>query len=402
MEGLEYDIAISYAGEDLETASRLAEMLQEAGVSVYFSNARQARMVGERLEQVLSRIFGGGSLFVIALISGHYSEKDWPRFELQAARAEEKRRGGVVILPVLVAEAKLEELPSDKVYLDLRRISIEEAAAILVAKVKQNRGETLVPDSFENHFREWKLCGALPSPAQGSVFYENIAVLNIDVDRCEFLLKSPSASFEPGCLQSIDRQVLVSAAERLVLTAETPGSELAAIGYLGSVDPFRAEEHLWRIYENVELHVNDRARAFELFWLCPSPRSKDEPARILGDLLQPWIFRQAAMTNVLWAERNLSTEGLVSRGLRDPRSEVRAKAVDAVLHFRLETLASELMESYLRARSAKGRNKIKSALRHFNNREDVRSFGIEHRFAKSFFSPPPYVHDWEQSRPGWV
>lgn len=400
----EHDIAISFAGEDVDLASRLAERLEKTGVSVFFASAQQADLLGERLRRILTRKYGSGTRFVVALVTQHYSMKDWTRFELEIAREEEQKRGEAFVLPLLLADASVVQIPSDKVHLDLRTTGLDKIVEILAQKVRMHRGDLSPQNLLDAAYREWKTYGYLPASEKVTVFWENIASLQLDVDRCELLLRSRStdgAAFVQG-LGRLDPSLLVPAAERLVATADSPTWELAAICYLGVADAARAEAHLWRVYQDSAAHLNDRARAFELFWHCPSQRAKEEPKKVLCDATQPWVLRRAAMVNVLWAERDEHTESLVRKGLRDPRQEVRAKAVDTVLRFQLGDLATELMAAYRRTRSRKGKTQLKAALRHFNKREDVREFAEELGFGKTFFEPPTYIHDWEESRPGWV
>lgn len=400
----EHDIAISFASEDVDLASRLADRLEKAGVSVFFSTARQAALLGARLERVLTRTFGSGTRFVAVLVTEHYPIKEWTRFELAVAREEEARRDEPFVLPLLLADASVVQLPSDKVHLDLRTRSLDDIVEILAAKVRDHRGEQSPQDLLKAVYREWIADRHLPAPTKVDVLWKNVTALDLDVDHCELLLRSSStdgAAFVRG-LRSLGPSLLAPAAERLVATAESPNLELAAICYLGVADPERAEGHLWRIYQDASADLEDRARAFELFWLCPGQRSRDEARVVLCDEAQPFALRRAAMVNVLWAKRSEDTERLVRQGLHDPRQEVRAKAVDAVLRFRLGSLAPELMAAYRRTRSRKGKAQLKAALRHFNGRTDIRAFAEKLRFGKTFFEPPSYVHDWEESRPDWV
>jgi hypothetical protein len=305
----EHDIAISFAGEDVDLASRLAERLENAGVSVFFATAQQAELLGERLERVLARKYGSGTRFVTALVTQHYSMKDWTRFELKIAREEEQRRGEAFVLPLLLADASIVQIPSDKVHLDLRTTDLSEIVEILAQKVRTHRGDLSPQDLLDAAYREWKTYGYLPASEKATVFWKNIASLRLDVDRCELLLRSRStdgAAFVEG-LGTLDPSLLVPAAERLVATAENPNWELAAICYLGTADPARAEAHLRRVYQDSAAHLNDRARAFDLFWLCPSQYAYEEASNVLCDATQPWPLRRAAMVNVLLADRDEQT-----------------------------------------------------------------------------------------------
>ena len=400
----EHDIAISYAGEDQELAGTIASKLEASGVGVFFASTQQAMLLGERLEDVFARTFGSTSRYVAVLVSEHYPIKDWTRYELSIARDEEKKRKEAFVLPLFLADARMVEIPPDKGYLDLRAMDLDAAIEILVEKVRLHRGEPSPKELFEAAFREWKSDGFLPGTGKGDVFWRNSKELELDVDRCEFLLRCSGGGIEwtRATLRRIEPAILREAGERLLETAATPGFELSAIGYIGIADPERAEFHLWRIYEDKEIHVNDRARAFEVFWRCPSARSHQEPKEVLVDETAPWPLRRAAANNILWGERDDDTENLLAQGLEDPRREVRSKVIDAIVKFRLDSLAPQVIEAYKRDRSRKGKADLKGALRLFNTRPDVIEFGRKAKLGKAFFKPPPYVHDWEANREDWV
>lgn len=399
----EQDIAISYAGEDTEIASALARKLESRGVAVFFAPSHQAALLGERLETVLARKYSTTSRFVAVLVSEHYPVKDWARFELDVARDEEKQRKEAFILPLRMADSRMVQIPSDKLYLDLRVMDLDAAVDVLVEKVRLHRGELAPRQLFEQSYREWKIDGFVPGSTKGNLFWADVTSLDLDVDHCEFLLHCDTADgrlWRRGLTQ-VAPYVLAAAGERLIETAATPTFELRAIGYVGLVDAGRAEKHLWRLYRNEEVAIYDRARAFELFWKCPSAAAREEPKEVLVDETQPWPLQRAAAVNLLWSDADEETESLLEIGLRNPRQEVRSKIVEAIVRFDFERLAPALMEAYERSRSRKDKAQIKWALRHFNARAEVLAFGARKRFGKAF-SSPPFAQDWEASRPDWV
>jgi hypothetical protein len=101
--------------------------------------------------------------------------------------------------------------------------------------------------------------------------------------------------------------------------------------------------------------------------------------------------------------RRTEKSGLaLARAIHDPRREVRSAVCDAIVKFRLSDLVGELVVAYGNQRSRKGKRDIENALRHFNDLPEVVAFGRTHELGPSFFEPPPYVHDWEKNREGWL
>lgn len=392
----EHDIAISFAGEDKDLAEQIKIGLSARGVSVFFAPSSQAQLLGEPLEDVFAQKYGPSSRYVIVLVTENYSSKDWPRYELSIARDEEKERDEAFILPLLLSDKRMVQIPPYKGHLDLRQMEVEEVIDILVEKVQLHRGELTPKDVFEKAFREWKLDTFIPGPDKGGLFWRFLPSETLTNDEVEFLLRCPGRSAETKRLglPKLAPKTLAIAAKRLVETAINQNFRLSAICVLGVADPLDAEAELWKVYTDQSVSVNDRARAFELFWKCPSEKSHIETKRVLADSSEPWQLRRAAATNLLGSGQDDQTEALLELALLDPRQEVRSRVVDAIMRFGLGKLAPALMAAYEKERSRKGKTSVKNALRLFNDQTDVIEFGKRMAFGPAFFRPPTYIHNW--------
>jgi hypothetical protein len=129
-----FDFAISYAGEDRAVAERLANLLDARGFRVFYDKWAQVRLLGENFRLEASWIFGVGTRFFVPLISRHYAEKDYPQFEWDIAVREKRRRDSSFILPLRLDDTLLLGLPASVRYLDLRKVSLQEAAEVLADK----------------------------------------------------------------------------------------------------------------------------------------------------------------------------------------------------------------------------------------------------------------------------
>lgn len=113
----DYDVALSYAGEDIETVRSVYRGLQGAGVNSFFDRPNSAELWGEDLEDRFEDIYKTRSRFVIVFSSRHYRRKDWPRFELQAAKNGQESRKKTVILPVRLDDTPIVGIkPSTKCF----------------------------------------------------------------------------------------------------------------------------------------------------------------------------------------------------------------------------------------------------------------------------------------------
>ena len=132
-----WDVAISYAGEDRKIADRLVNSLKKENrkLSVFYDKDYKSYLWGKK-EEAYENIYGPDSRVVVALISKHYKEKDWPRYEFSIALKESKKRKEESLLAIKIDDSELLGLRNDANYMDIRENSIKEIAKILVEKCK--------------------------------------------------------------------------------------------------------------------------------------------------------------------------------------------------------------------------------------------------------------------------
>ncbi len=117
----EYDVAISFAGEDRGIAKEIAEGLTKLGIGVFFDQFYQAQLWGKDLAIEFQTRYGPKTRFVMPLISKHYAIKDWTEYEFTIAKQEALVRGHEFILPVRLDDTPLVGLKSTIAYLDLKK-----------------------------------------------------------------------------------------------------------------------------------------------------------------------------------------------------------------------------------------------------------------------------------------
>ncbi|QIS42963.1 TIR domain-containing protein [Clavibacter capsici] len=81
-----YDIALSFAGEDRAYANALRNHLEDLGHVVFYDNAEQHRFLGQDIEAFMRPIYESGSRFVVAVLGEMYGRKRWTLFEASAYR----------------------------------------------------------------------------------------------------------------------------------------------------------------------------------------------------------------------------------------------------------------------------------------------------------------------------
>jgi hypothetical protein len=120
-----FDVAISFAGEDREIARALAEGLHGMGYEVFYDVFRAHDLWGKNLYEYLLSVYRDKAKYCIILLSSHYKSKAWTRLELKGAESRVlSENESEYILPVRLDDAEIPGLPDTIGYLDLRQHGI--------------------------------------------------------------------------------------------------------------------------------------------------------------------------------------------------------------------------------------------------------------------------------------
>ena len=103
---VQFEIALSFAGEDREYVDRVANLLRDSGITVFYDIFEEASLWGKNLYDYLSEIYQDKALFTIMFISEHYARKMWTNHERQAMQARAFQEHQEYILP-----ARFDETP---------------------------------------------------------------------------------------------------------------------------------------------------------------------------------------------------------------------------------------------------------------------------------------------------
>lgn len=134
----QYDVALSFAGEDRAYVEQVARSLEAAGARVFYDRFEKVTLWGENLVDHLDRVYRTQSRYAVVFISRHYISKAWPRHERQSAQARALVESKPYILPVRFDDAELPGLPPTISYLDVREIKPSELANLIMAKLDRS------------------------------------------------------------------------------------------------------------------------------------------------------------------------------------------------------------------------------------------------------------------------
>lgn len=95
----DFDIALSFAGEDREYVDQVANLLRDSGVKVFYDRFEEANLWGKNLYDYLSEIYMNKAVYTIMFISKSYAEKLWCNHEREVMQARAFQEHQEYILP---------------------------------------------------------------------------------------------------------------------------------------------------------------------------------------------------------------------------------------------------------------------------------------------------------------
>jgi hypothetical protein len=119
----EYDVALSYAGEDRSFVEEVASILKARGVAVFYDRFESVDLWGKNLYTHFQEIFTNKARYVVVFISHAYVEKAWTKRELAAALSRPQTKGQPRIWPARFDDTSVVGLSEEIAYEDLQQHS---------------------------------------------------------------------------------------------------------------------------------------------------------------------------------------------------------------------------------------------------------------------------------------
>lgn len=138
----DYDVALSYAGEDRAYVQQVAELLQQRGIRLFYDEYAAADLWGSDLYVLLDEVYRKRARFAVAFISRHYVSKPWTRHERQSVQARALMEIGPYLLPVRLDDSELPGLRPTVAYVDARRKLPEQLVSLIEQKLSASPGVT--------------------------------------------------------------------------------------------------------------------------------------------------------------------------------------------------------------------------------------------------------------------
>lgn len=116
MNGPNYQVALSFAGEQRDYVEEVARHLQSRSIDVFYDGFEKVNLWGQSGTEAFHEAFERASALVVMFISAAYVASPWPRHERRSALSGMILKQGDYILPVRFDDTPVPGLPAETIY----------------------------------------------------------------------------------------------------------------------------------------------------------------------------------------------------------------------------------------------------------------------------------------------
>lgn len=131
----DFDIALSFAGEDRAYVDRVANLLRDRGVKVFYDLFGEAELWGKDLYVHLTDLYQKRARFTVMFISAAYGAKLWTNHERKAAPARAFQEAQEYILPARFDDTEIPGVLPTVGYVSLVNRTPEDFVSLITRKL---------------------------------------------------------------------------------------------------------------------------------------------------------------------------------------------------------------------------------------------------------------------------
>lgn len=135
IKNFDYDIALSFAGEDRAYVSQVADSLRKNHVKVFYDEYETANLWGKDLYEYLSEVYYKRAKFTVIFISKYYAQKLWTSHERKNAQARAFEEMGEYILPVRFDHTEIPSMLNTTGYIDVKNLLPSQLSDLILTKL---------------------------------------------------------------------------------------------------------------------------------------------------------------------------------------------------------------------------------------------------------------------------
>ena len=131
----EFDVALSFAGEDRKYVECVADELKDMGFKVFYDKYETVSLWGKDLYAHISDIYFKKARYVVIFISEHYKKKLWTNHERRSAQARAIAEKREYILPVKFDSTEIPGILPTIGYISIDSMNATDFAQLVKEKI---------------------------------------------------------------------------------------------------------------------------------------------------------------------------------------------------------------------------------------------------------------------------
>ena len=145
----DYDVALSFAGEQREYVERVANDLKSRGIRPFYDDYEKGSLWGKDLYAHLNEIYQNMCRYCVIFVSKEYAAKVWPNRERQSAQARAVEEKQEYILPARFDDTPIPGLLDTVGYIDLNGTSPKQLGDLIAEKLGTEIRQHYLPPTLD-------------------------------------------------------------------------------------------------------------------------------------------------------------------------------------------------------------------------------------------------------------
>lgn len=143
----EYDVGLSFAGEQRDYVDQVASDLRSRGIRPFYDDYERGVLWGKDLYAHLTEVYQHKCEYCVIFVSRAYAAKVWPNRERQSAQARALEENREYILPARFDDTPIPGLLNTVGFVDLSQTTPTELGDLIAEKLgKQTRMNYMPPN----------------------------------------------------------------------------------------------------------------------------------------------------------------------------------------------------------------------------------------------------------------
>lgn len=174
----EFDVALSFAGEDRKYVESVANELRSRRVKVFYDKYERVGMWGKDLYSHLDDVYRNKARYCIIFISKYYAKKLLTNHERRSAQARALSESQEYILPARFDATEIPGFPPTIDYIDLNITTPHELAKMLIQKIGHHSLTEYMPKEPKTFYKYYHIVRE-----SKSIIYDEIILLMDDLKK---------------------------------------------------------------------------------------------------------------------------------------------------------------------------------------------------------------------------